>query len=128
MSPQKKPLIAKSRKRRESGLRPISARQFRYARNNVPAGLLARARLCLLNMKQQEIAEIFRKEIGELEVCIKKTQARCDRLKRFVIALEDELNPSREEPKSILDGKFREVIDKVFGEKPKRPKQRTRDK
>ena len=74
-------------------------------------------------MKQQEIAEILRKEIGELEVCIKKTQARCDRLKRFVIALEDELKPSRdEEPKSILDGKFREVIDKVFGEKPKRPK------
>ena len=75
-------------------------------------------------MKQQEIAEILRKEIGELEVCIKKTQARCDRLKRFVIALEDELNPSPgQEPKSILDGKFREVIDKVFGEKPKRPKQ-----
>jgi hypothetical protein len=93
------------------------------ARARVPAGLLARAGLCLLNMKQQEIAEILRKEIGELEVCIKKTQARCDRLKRFVIALEDELKPSRdEEPKSILDGKFREVIDKVFGEKPKRPK------
>jgi hypothetical protein len=74
-------------------------------------------------MKQQEITEILRKEIGELEVCIKKAQARCDTLKRFVIALEDELNPTREEPKSILDGKFREVIDKVFGEKPKRPKQ-----
>jgi hypothetical protein len=73
-------------------------------------------------MKQQEITEILRKEIGELEVCIKKAQARCDTLKEFVIALEDELNPTREEPKSILDGKFREVIDKVFGEKPKRPK------
>jgi hypothetical protein len=37
--------------------------------------------------------------------------------------LEEELNPTPgEEPKSILDGKFREVIDKVFGEKPKRPK------
>ncbi len=71
-------------------------------------------------MKQQEITEVLRKEIGELEVCIKKTQARCDTLKEFVIALEDELNPTREEPKSILDGKFREVIDKVFGEKPKR--------
>jgi hypothetical protein len=79
--------------------------------------------LCSGNMKQQEIAEILRKEIGELEVSIKKVQARCDRLKRFVIGLEDELNPSREEPKSILDGKFREVIDKVFGEKPKRPRQ-----
>ena len=62
--------------------------------------------------------------MGELEVCIKKTQARCDRLKRFVIALEDELNPSSgEQSKSIFDGKFREVIDKVFGEKPKRPRQ-----
>lgn len=94
------------------------------ARARVPAGLLARRGLFFANMKQQEIAELLRKEIGELEVCIKKTQARCDRLKRFVIALEDELTPtSREEPKSILDGKFREVIDKVFGEKPKRPKQ-----
>jgi predicted AAA+ superfamily ATPase len=75
-------------------------------------------------MKQQEIAEILRKEVGELEVAIKKVQARCDRFKRFVIDLEDELNPtSGEAPKSILDGKFREVIDKVFGEKPKRPKQ-----
>jgi hypothetical protein len=73
-------------------------------------------------MKQQEIAEILRKEVGELEVSIKKVQARCDRLKRFVLDLEAELNPTGEVPKSILDGKFREVIDKVFGEKPKRPK------
>jgi hypothetical protein len=73
-------------------------------------------------MKQQEIAEILRKEVGELEVSIKKVQARCDRLKRFVLSLEEELNPTGEAPKSILDGKFREVIDKVFGEKPKRPK------
>lgn len=93
------------------------------ARARVPAGLLAREGLFFANMKQQEIAEILRKEIGELEVCIKKTQARCDRLKRFVLDLEDELNPPSPEPKSILDGKFREVIDKVFGEKPKRPKQ-----
>jgi hypothetical protein len=76
------------------------------------------------NMTKQEIAEALRKEVGELEVSIKKVQARCERLKRFVLALEDELNPTPvDEPKSILDGKFREVIDKVFGEKPKRPKQ-----
>jgi hypothetical protein len=74
-------------------------------------------------MNKQEIAEALRKEVGELEVCIKKTQARCDRLKRFVLDLEEELNPTPGEgPKSILDGKFREVIDKVFGEKPRRPK------
>ncbi len=77
-------------------------------------------------MKQQEIAELLRKEVGELEVSIKKVQARCDRLKRFVLNLEDELNPTGEAPKSILDGKFREVIDKVFGEKPKRPRQSKR--
>lgn len=71
-------------------------------------------------MKQQDIAEVLRKEVGELEVSIKKVQARCERLKRFVLDLEDELNPTGEAPKSILDGKFREVIDKVFGEKPKR--------
>lgn len=75
-------------------------------------------------MTKQEIAEILRKEVGELEVSIKKVQARCERFKRFVLDLEEELNPtSGNPPKSILDGKFREVIDKVFGEKPKRPKQ-----
>jgi len=75
-------------------------------------------------MNKQEIAEILRKEVGELEVSIKKVQARCERFKRFVLDLEEELNPSTaQQPKSILDGKFREVIDKVFGEKPRRPKQ-----
>jgi hypothetical protein len=75
-------------------------------------------------MTKQEIAEFLRKEVGELEVSIKKVQGRCERLKRFVLSLEEELNPTPDtEPKSILDGKFREVIDKVFGEKPKRPKQ-----
>ena len=77
------------------------------------------------DMNKKEIAEILRKEVGELEVSIKKVQARCDRFKRFVLALEEEINPSpsADAPKSILDGKFREVIDKVFGEKPKQPKQ-----
>jgi hypothetical protein len=74
-------------------------------------------------MNKQEIAELLRMEVGQLEASIKKTQARCDRLKRLVLDIEEELNPTREEPKSILDGKFREVIDKVFGEKPRRPKQ-----
>jgi hypothetical protein len=78
-------------------------------------------------MTKQELADILRKEVGELEVSIKKVQARCDRFKRIVLNLEEELNPTpSEEPKSILDGKFREVIDKVFGEKPKRSKQAKR--
>lgn len=75
-------------------------------------------------MNKQEIAEFLRKEVGELEVAIKKSQERCERLKKFVLYLEEEINPTpHQEPKSILDGKFREVIDKVFGEKPKKPKQ-----
>ncbi len=75
-------------------------------------------------MNKQEIAELLRNEVGHLEVSIQKVQARCDRLKRFVLELEDEINPAgHAPPKSILDGKFRDVIDKVFGEKPKRPKQ-----
>lgn len=73
-------------------------------------------------MNKQEIAQILRDEVGQLEASIKKVQARCDRFKRIVLDLEEELNPGGAEPKSILDGKFREVIDKVFGEKPKRPK------
>lgn len=75
-------------------------------------------------MNKQEIAEILRNEVGELEVCIRKTQARCERLKRFVLDLEEEINPPPQgPPRSVLDGKFRKVIDKVFGEKPKRPRQ-----
>ena len=72
-------------------------------------------------MNKQEIAEILRKEVGELEVSIRKVQGRCERLKRFVLDLEEEINPtpSGPGPKSILDGKFREMVDKVFGEKPK---------
>ena len=76
-------------------------------------------------MNKKEIAEALRKEVGELEVSIKKVQARCDRLKRFVLDLEEEINPtSGPQPKSILDGKFREMVDKVFGEAPRRPKPR----
>ena len=72
-------------------------------------------------MNKQEIAELLRTEVGHLEVSIQKVQARCDRLKRFVLDLEEENNPTgHAPPKSILDGKFRDVIDKVFGEKPKR--------
>ncbi|MGH7941794.1 MAG: hypothetical protein ACREFR_12060 [Limisphaerales bacterium] len=74
-------------------------------------------------MTKQEIAGILRNEVGELEVSIKKVQARCERFKRFVLDLEEDLNAAPgKESRSILDGKFREVIDKVFGEKPKRPK------
>ena len=72
-------------------------------------------------MNKPEIAEILRKEVGELEVSIKKLQGRCERLKRFVLDLEEEI----EGPQSKIpepESKFRKVIDKVFGEEPKRGK------
>jgi len=74
-------------------------------------------------MNKQEIAATLRTEAGHLEVEIKKLQARCERLKRFVLDLEAEnAGPVASDQKSVLDGKFRTVIDSVFGEKPKRPK------
>jgi len=75
-------------------------------------------------MNKQEIAETLRNEVGELEVSIKKLQARCDRLKSLVLKLEAEIaGPSPAQIKALgPDSKFRKMIDKVFGEEPKRPK------
>jgi hypothetical protein len=71
-------------------------------------------------MNKSEIAAVLRQEVGQLEASIKKTQERCERLKRFVIDLEDEIAgpPKPAGP----DGKFRKIIDSVFAEKPKRSK------
>jgi regulator of replication initiation timing len=71
-------------------------------------------------MNKTEIAESLRKEVGELEITIKKVQARCDRLKRFVIDLEDEI--AGPQAQTFENSKLRKVIDRVFGEKPKRSK------
>jgi hypothetical protein len=74
-------------------------------------------------MNKQEIAEILRTEVGHLGVEIQKLQSRYERLKGFVLDLESEIHgPPVESKKTILDGKFRTVIDSVFGEKPKRSK------
>ena len=63
-------------------------------------------------MNKQEIAETLRNEVGELEVSIKKLQARCDRMKSLV------LNWRRKSPARIRetklpgpDSKFRKIID-----------------
>jgi len=70
-------------------------------------------------MNKQEIAATLRTEVGELEVSIKKVQARCDRLKTLVLDLEAEIaGPTVQNP--VPDSKFRKAIDKVFGEKLKR--------
>ena len=72
-------------------------------------------------MNKQEIAATLRTEVGYLEVEIKKLQARCERLKRFVLDLEEEIaGPAL--PKPAPESQFRKVIDQVFGEKPKRPR------
>lgn len=72
-------------------------------------------------MNKQEIAAGLRQEVGELEAAIKKLQARCEKLKRFVLDLEDEIaGPAAQRP--APDSKFRKVIDQVFGEKPKNPR------
>lgn len=73
-------------------------------------------------MNKKEIVEKLRGEVGHLELEIKKLQARCEKLKSFVLELEAEIVGVAEPQKSVLDGKFRTVIDSVFGEKPKRPK------
>jgi len=74
-------------------------------------------------MNKTEIAATLRQEVGELEVSIKKLQARCERLKTFVLDLESEIaGPEAERKLPVKDSKFRKVIDQVFGEKPKRPR------
>jgi hypothetical protein len=72
-------------------------------------------------MNKKEIAEALRKEVGELELAIKKTGARCERLKTFVLDLEAEISGPVTQV-SVPDSKFRKAIDSVFGEKPRRPK------
>jgi hypothetical protein len=68
-------------------------------------------------MNKVEIAEILRKEIGELEISIKRLHTRCERLKRFVLDLEEEIEGPP--PPAKPDSQFRKMIDKVFGEEPK---------
>jgi hypothetical protein len=72
-------------------------------------------------MNKEEIAATLRQEVGELEAMIKKLQARCERMKKFVLDLEDEIaGPATPQP--MEDSKFRKAIDSVFGEKPKSSK------
>jgi len=74
-------------------------------------------------MNKTEIAETLRQEVGELEVSIQKLQARCERLKTFVLDLEEKIaGPEAQNRRRVEDSKFRKAIDRVFGEKPKRPR------
>jgi len=71
-------------------------------------------------MNKNEIAATLRTEVWELEALIKKLQTRLERSKRLVLDLELEIAGPPPAPRP--DGKFRKVIDRVFGEEPKRPK------
>jgi len=79
-------------------------------------------------MNKQDIAQVLRQEVGQIEVAIKKLQARCDGLKKFVISLEEEIeaaNGQKQNPNVLMENsKFRKVVDSVFGEKAKRAKGR----
>ena len=72
-------------------------------------------------MNKTEIAAALRKEAGHLELEIKKLQARCEKLKTFVLDLEAEI-AGPDVQRTAPESQFRKVIDSVFGEKPKRPK------
>ena len=74
-------------------------------------------------MDKTEIAAALRQEVGELEVVIQKLAARCERLKAFVLNLEAEIEgPKGDSRKPAEEGRLREIIDSVFGEKPGRRK------
>ena len=76
-------------------------------------------------MNKKDIAETLRAEVGALEDLIRKLQARSDRLKQMVLELEEELaGPAAQKEIKMLgpDSKFRKMVDRVFGETPKRPK------
>ncbi len=74
-------------------------------------------------MNKTEIAAALRNEVGELEVSIKKLQARCESLKTFVLDLESEIaGPGAQNQQPVEDSKFRKIIDRVFAEKPKLPR------
>jgi len=74
-------------------------------------------------MNKEEIAAAMRNEVGELEVLIKKLQARLERSKQLVLDVEAEI-AGPQTKQTVPDSKFRKVIDQVFGEKPKRRKNR----
>ena len=69
-------------------------------------------------MNKAEIVAAMRQEIGELEVLIKKLQARLERSKQLVLDVEAEMEAVQTKA-PLPDSKFRKAIDRVFGETPK---------
>ena len=66
-------------------------------------------------MNRKELAFTIRTEAKEIEAIIKKLQYRCDHLKW----LADQLEAAGKQPdeKELPPGKFRKMVDKIYGEK-----------
>jgi hypothetical protein len=75
-----------------------------------------------MNMNRKEIVERVRIEAKELEALVKKLQYRSEHLNWLADALESDGKPPPAPTDKLGAGsKFRKLIDKVYGEKPKRP-------
>lgn len=69
-------------------------------------------------MTKKEIAQRIRMEAGELEALIKKLQFRLEHLQWLAESLESEGRPADVQNKGLFseEGKFRKLINKVYGE------------
>ena len=71
----------------------------------------------LMNMSRKEIAERVRIEANELAALVKKLQYRSEHLNWLADALEsDGKPPAAPNQKPVAEGKFRKLINKVYGE------------
>ena len=68
-------------------------------------------------MSKKEIAERVRVEANELEALVKKLQYRSEHLKWLADTLESDCKPpDAQNQKPVPEGKFRKLINKVYGE------------
>ena len=68
-------------------------------------------------MTRKEIAQRVRIEANELEALVKKLQYRSEHLKWLADSLEsDGKQPAVQNQKPVPEGKFRKLINKVYGE------------
>jgi hypothetical protein len=72
----------------------------------------------LINMNRKEIAQRVRIEANELDALVKKLKFRAEHLKWLADALESEsAPPAAKNLEPVPEGKFRKLINKVYGEK-----------
>ena len=71
-------------------------------------------------MNRKELVYTIRNEAYEIEAAIKKLQQRSDNLKSLADDLEAATKPPEKETQP--PGKFRKIVDSIYGEKPKKAK------